>query len=278
MTGTVNICRGGRRSCQIHEGQAVSQCIRSRLPGNGGSISPVVAGDTGEIRMEVGGYLRVIADRWIVVAAAALVGLLCAVAYVKATPKTYTADAKLFVAPSSTQAAEVKSPTSVYSASQFVLQRIPSYTQLAGSGQVLEPVIRSLGLNETASQLAAQVTVTNPTASVVLDVAAKGRKPTMTAAVANAVASELATTIETLERADSKAPSPVVVTLTQQASVPTVPSSPKRTLDLAFGLILGLAIGMGTAVLLARRDDTIKDARDIREIAGTPPLALIRAR
>lgn len=227
--------------------------------------------------MEVGGYLRVIADRWMVIAAAALVGLLAAVAYVKATPKMYDAEAQLFVAPTSTSAVAAKSPTSVYSASQYVLQRVPSYTQLAGSSQVLQPVIRSLGLNETVSQLAAEVTVTNPTASVILDVAVKGRKPTMTAAIANAVAGQLATTIETLERANSAAQSPVVVSLTQQASVPTVASSPKSTTDLAFGLVLGLAIGFAIAVLLAQRDDTIKDARDIRAIAGSPPLALIRA-
>lgn len=227
--------------------------------------------------MEMRGYLRVIADRWIVIAAAALIGLLGAVAYVKTTPKTYTADAQLFVAPTSTSAVEAKSPTSVYSASQYVLQRIPSYTQLAGSEQVLQPVIRSLGLNDTVSQLGAKVTVTNPTASVILDVAAKDRRPKMTAAIANAVADRLATTIETLERADSAAPSPVSVTLTQEASVPTVASSPKRNLDLAFGLVLGLALGLGIAVLLSQLDDTVKDAGDIREIVGSPPLALTRA-
>jgi polysaccharide biosynthesis transport protein len=228
--------------------------------------------------MEMRGYLRVIADRWIVIAMTALVGLLGAAAYVVLTPKVYTAQATLLVTPAFSKTAEAQSPTSEYSASQYVMQRISSYTHLGDSAQVLQPVVLQLGLNDTAAQLASKVSVTNPTATAVLFVSATAHNPAMTASIANTVATQLASAIESLEKGNPAAHSPVEVRVTRQASTPSAPSAPKRSLDLVFGLVLGLAFGLGLAVLRSRLDDTVKDSGDIREIAGAAPLALARGR
>jgi succinoglycan biosynthesis transport protein ExoP len=61
------------------------------------------------------------------------------------------------------------------------------------------------------------------------------------------------------------------------ASLPTSPSSPNYLIDIAVALIVGLALGIGTAGLRDHLDDHVRGPLDVEEQAGAPMLGLIPA-
>jgi polysaccharide biosynthesis transport protein len=81
----------------------------------------------------------------------------------------------------------------------------------------------------------------------------------------------------------SKATGPVPVTtaptaeLITAASLPTSPASPNVKIDIAAALIVGLALGVGTAWLRDRLDDRLRGSLDLEAQAAAPVLAVIPA-
>jgi capsular exopolysaccharide synthesis family protein len=61
----------------------------------------------------------------------------------------------------------------------------------------------------------------------------------------------------------------------QPATTPSSPASPNRVVDGALGLLLGLLLGLGVAVLLDRRDDRIRRPDEAAAILGTRILGFI---
>lgn len=59
------------------------------------------------------------------------------------------------------------------------------------------------------------------------------------------------------------------------ASIPDKPSSPKEFLNMALGLILGLALGIGTTIILEVFNRRVRIEEDIRQGLGIPVLASI---
>ena len=69
-------------------------------------------------------------------------------------------------------------------------------------------------------------------------------------------------------------PTAVLVT---PASIPTSPASPKYVIDIGAALIVGLALGVGTAALRDYMDDSLRGPTDLEIQTDAPVLALIPA-
>jgi receptor protein-tyrosine kinase len=63
--------------------------------------------------------------------------------------------------------------------------------------------------------------------------------------------------------------------LAQAATPPTSPSSPKTTRNIALGIVLGLILGIGLAMLREQFDRRIRDVEDIQELFRLPILGTI---
>ena len=61
----------------------------------------------------------------------------------------------------------------------------------------------------------------------------------------------------------------------QGASFPEEPIEPKRSLILAFGLLLGLGVGIGSAFLVELLDRSFRDVRDVKAKLKLPVLAVV---
>ena len=203
--------------------------------------------------MELRDYGVALRRHWMAGVGVALACLLAAVVVVLATPVTYRATAQVFVA----------STGEGTSGSQFVNQRVTSYPDVARSRAVLDPVIRRLGLDESFADLRERVEATNPLDTSQIDIAVTGRDAAEAARVADAVAQEFGTVVERLER-PAGADSPVDLTVTNPATVPTSPASPQTGLLLGLGLVVGLALGAAAAVVRARSDSRLHSAEDVR--------------
>jgi polysaccharide biosynthesis transport protein len=77
-----------------------------------------------------------------------------------------------------------------------------------------------------------------------------------------------------LTKPDVGAPRPRVITA---ASLPASPSSPSYPLNLGVALLIGICLGIGTAVVRDRFDDRLRGARDLELRTGAPVLAAVRA-
>jgi capsular exopolysaccharide synthesis family protein len=76
-----------------------------------------------------------------------------------------------------------------------------------------------------------------------------------------------------LEGATTSAESPVQLSVIAPASVPDSPSSPKLALNLLIGLGIGLAGGIGLALLRSSLDTAIRTGEDVRKATNKPLLA-----
>jgi hypothetical protein len=63
--------------------------------------------------------------------------------------------------------------------------------------------------------------------------------------------------------------------LVQRASVPSEPSSPDLRRNLALGLLLGMIVGVGSAVMCDRVDQSVRGVEELEELYGLPILARV---
>lgn len=217
-------------------------------------------------------FLRMLRERWLSLLVCSLLGLLAAVLITGLMPKTYAATAKSFVS----IGAGADKAGDIYQNSEFTLDRVASYTQVATSPSVLDPVIKELGLDMTAGQLANTLTVTNPTGTVLLETTATSTNPVKAQAVANAVSHELGLRIEELETPRQGTSSPVKVSAAVPASLPHAPVSPRVPLNLALGLLVGVVVGATYATARHQFDTSIKTTEELSAITNSSPLGLVR--
>jgi capsular exopolysaccharide synthesis family protein len=216
-------------------------------------------------------YLRIVLKRWRIVVACTVLVLGAAGVLTYLTPPTYAAHATAFVSISSTGAGDA----SIYASSQFAMQRVASYTEVVKSPDTLHPVIDRLGLTMSVRDLRAVVSAENPVDTVLIKVTATDSNPQRAQAIVNAVSDQMGTNIERLETPRTPGgQSPVKVTTTVPSLAPQQPISPKIPLNLALGLLAGLALGVLVAVIREQQDTTVR-GDELEDLTGRPALALI---
>ncbi|WP_338024643.1 polysaccharide biosynthesis tyrosine autokinase [Bifidobacterium aerophilum] len=195
-------------------------------------------------------------------------------AYTVLTPPKYTSTAQAFATYRSDSANSQDNFNSINSAGTYISNQIKSYPTLATTESVLQPVIDDLGLSMTVDQLAAELSVTNPTDTAFVNVSATDGDARQSAAIANAVADSLKTVVEeSIYSSDQK--SPVMLTVVQQAQEPTSPSSPNVKMNLALGIAVGLVLGVIVALLRDLLSTRVQDIRDLQEVIDAPIMGRI---
>lgn len=214
--------------------------------------------------------LAIVVRRWRLVAGMILIGVVASAALTYEMTPSYRASAQLFVALDAADNA-----IELNSAASFSSQRVKSYPSLVDSPLVLGPVIEQLGLDTNPQDLAEEVRGEVSPNTVLIEVYADNTSPQLAADIANAVAVNLSTVVEELDRTREDRASPVRVSVTRQAVAPTDPRTPIPAVNIALGLFAGLIAGLGLAGLREALDTTIKLETDVREVTGLPTLAMI---
>ncbi|ROR36433.1 polysaccharide biosynthesis tyrosine autokinase [Curtobacterium flaccumfaciens] len=155
-------------------------------------------------------------------------------------------------------------------------QKVQSFANVAKSARVLEPVIRQLGLHESAIELARRVSAQTPIDSVIVTISVVDPDPDQAARIANSVGSSLSKVITTeLEQPTADGVSPFRIETIQPAIAPTHPTSPRVAVNLAGGLALGLTLGLGIAVLRAALDTRLDSRAAVESVIGAPAIGEI---
>lgn len=220
--------------------------------------------------MELEQYLRVLRDYWRSGLATLLACVALAAAFTLLQNPTYAASSSVFLTVESGGTAGELSQGATYAERQ-----VKSFVSVATTAIVLDPVIDELGLKTTPSGLAKRLTVTSPTATSVIKVSALDGTPEGAAKLSDAVAESLLAAVSELSPPGPDGTKLVSATIIDRALVPTSPASPQPSRNLALGVLLGLLLGFGQALLRSTLDTRLRTADDLQRLSDAPVLATI---
>ena len=219
--------------------------------------------------MEPREYLDILRRRWLSIVIISLLTLASVSAATLMMPKAYTATTRLLFAVAG------DSLSSLAQGSSFVEKQMASYAEVATSPRVLDQVVDQLGLNTTSVKLADSIEASVPVDTVIIEVAVTDPDPRQAARIANAVGTELAKAAGELTPSREDGSEAVRANTIAVAQVPTSPSSPNIPRNLGVGLILGLLLGTGIAVLRKLLDTKVRSEQDVRALTESPILGVV---
>ena len=280
-------------------------------PSSGGSAG--TGGRRGGEPAGVARYYQTLRSHVKLIVLCVIVTLAAAVAYVKVAPKSYTATAQVLTIPASTQDTVLLSVPVLHSSGDPT-QDILTASALIHTPAIAQATVNALHLHTSADDLLGTVSVVPMDQSSILAISTSSSDPgqaqrivnayaqqvvaVRTAALHAAIASQLPSlkasvaqtsasqqsgtgtlgdTISQLEQL-AQAPDPSVA-VGSLASLPTAPTSPKTSLSLVAGVLVGLLIGIGAAFAIDALDPRVRREGQLRErFAAVPVLARIPQR
>jgi capsular exopolysaccharide synthesis family protein len=134
----------------------------------------------------------------------------------------------------------------------------------------------------TLEQFKSKVTADVPKSQALINLHVTDANPARAAVIANALGKAFVTVVPGTEQkilttdasGNPKAVAAVKLTIIQPAVVPGQPIKPNKSLNIGLGIVLGLLIGIGVAVVREVLDNTVKGAEDFESL-GIPLLAQI---
>jgi succinoglycan biosynthesis transport protein ExoP len=215
-------------------------------------------------------YLDILRRRWLSVLIITLTTLAAASLVTLAMPQRYTASTQLFFAVAGEDVADLAQGSS------FAEKQMASYAQVATSPLVLDPVASELDLGISGAELARVVEASVPVDNtVIIEISATDPNPEQAARIANAVGAQLADTAASLSPNRKDGTEAVRATTLQVAQIPNSPSSPNVKRNLSAGLLIGLLLGTGIAVLRHLLDTKIRSEQDVRALTDSPILGVV---
>lgn len=211
--------------------------------------------------MELDDLIRIARARWRIIAAVFLSALALASAYVFLTPAQYKSTASVFLSMKVDQA-------NIYAASFTLTNSAPSYAGLVTTHAITGTVSTDPSVNLDEKTLAAKLSATVQSGTVVIDVSALDHDPVKAQTIAQTAAVALQKYLPTIQNG-------LVATITNPAGIATKPTSPKTTLDLIVAGIIGLLLGIAGAAIRDRLDKTIRTDKQVEHATGGAVLAKV---
>jgi succinoglycan biosynthesis transport protein ExoP len=254
--------------------------------------------------------MRVIRERWWIIALAAVIGAGVALAVAKTTAKSYQATSKVLFQPSSpisgavvTGGGSTEDPTRIAATDLLLIT----------SNAVGQATRQALGLKLSTSDLLSEVTASEEPNADLYDITATDADPVRAARIANGVATQFSLFLGRIVQQDATAAAAELnqrlaalpksdtadiaqihgelqrvyelaasqagnATVVGVAQVPTSPSSPRPKLYLVLGIVFGLAVGVGIAFLVDLSDRRIKDDEGFEVAYGLMTLVHVPTR
>jgi capsular exopolysaccharide synthesis family protein len=220
--------------------------------------------------MELSDYIRILRKNWLVIVVTTMVGIAVAAGYSLTRTPQFEATSGVFVS--------TESGTTVQELAQgnnFTQARIATYVELVEEPFVLNPVINDLDLGITSDALAGRITASSGLDTTIIQITVSDPDPQQAAIIANAVGGSLAGAVEDIETRDGQQVSPVKLTRVRDAQATASPVSPNVPLNLALGGLVGLALGVGVAVLRTVLDNKVRTPKDIENLTDRPLIGAI---
>ena len=224
--------------------------------------------------MERSRYFAALYRRWFVVVLVGLLGLGLAAALTSSPTSKYRASTSLFFSVSGASTVSDLSQGATYTQNLM-----PSFAALATTASVLDPVVQQLALHKTDAELASEIRVKTTVGTVTMQILVTDTSAQQSAAIANAVAAQLAKSVASLSPAVTQGGTKQLsATVVAQAPVPRdkLAKGGKKQ-RYAEGLLAGLIIG--ALLVLGREllDTRVRSEDELRQVTAVPMLGRITA-
>ena len=196
-------------------------------------------------------------------------------AYTFLAPKKYEATAELLAMSGQGAISDNANASQYSSIGSYINTQIATYPQLVKTEAVLAPVIDDLGLDTTVAETAELITASNPDGTFMVGITAETEDPALSQQLANAVADSLSEQVSTSMNTVTEDQAPVSLSVVQQAALPEGQSSPNVPLYLAAGLVVGVILGIGFAIVREMLNTRIDTTSDVRGILGSSAIGSI---
>ncbi|NUO34134.1 MAG: polysaccharide biosynthesis tyrosine autokinase [Dermatophilaceae bacterium] len=211
-------------------------------------------------------FLSVLGARWRIIALSLLVVVAATAVQTMLTPAVYTSSAKIYLRATQPPAAGTGNQVTTYAVSSADLS---TYLDVLTSPSVMDPLRTRLGLAPgTPLNVSGEVSQT----SNMMTITATGGDPQLVARVATEAGPVLADVAKKFSPLLASYGQSVEADTIVPASVPSEPTSPNAKRNLALGGLLGLALGLGLALLRHTLDTKVRTADDIKAISSRPIL------
>ena len=171
----------------------------------------------------------------------------------------YEANTKLFIGKESSASTDQNYNSNDVQMYQKLLK---TYSVTIATSDLVERAFEDAGIDVDANKALAGLTVTPQTDTQILEIKEECKD------VVQAITDEfIKTSPELITNANVK--------VIEEVKLPTAPVSPNKKLNIAVGFLLGLAVGVGIALLLAIMDSTFKDKEQLEQVMGLPVLGVI---
>lgn len=222
--------------------------------------------------MDLREYVRLLRRRWRLIAVCLLFSVAVALLATVTSTRTYTARIQFFVSAQERTASDI---SSAYTGGLFTQQRVKSYVNVVQSPRTGALVKADMASAESAEGIAGKVSAGAPLDTVLINVSVVDRDPKRAQEIANSIGRVFPALVDQIEKPSTGGASPVRVSVVQAATLPSVPTSPRPKLNIALGLLIGVAAGAASAVLRDTLDTSISGPEQTRELVGAPILGAI---
>ena len=220
--------------------------------------------------MQLKDLIHLVRKGWVYILVFAVVGTSAGIALTLLTPKNYSSTTRMFV---STQTPDTA--TDLLTGSSFTQQRVQSYADIVTSPVVLKPVIAEHFGDITYADFKNRVSATVPLNTVLIEITVSDRSPYRAAELADAVATSFTKTIDDLESSATSVNSLVKLKVIQPGDINLSPDSPKPLINISIGLLLGLLLGFGIALLRDRLDLRLRSSDEVKTFTHASTLGTI---
>jgi len=213
-------------------------------------------------------YLEVLSRRKLVLLAPLLLAVVGAMGVSLWTSPVYEASATVRIALAGRVAGEPVAP-------EHAERLTNTYVQILQSDPVLTKVITQLGLGTSPEQLLRRVDVATVPNTELMRITAEAGSSAEAQDLANALASALVIEGQRFYTGSASPSLADSFSVVESASLPESPVRPKWPLNMAIGLLVGLAAGVGLALALEYTDPTLRGVKDLDGITPLPVLSSI---
>jgi capsular exopolysaccharide synthesis family protein len=212
------------------------------------------------------GYLLLVRERWRVVTAGLVLGVGAAAAATWAITPVYEAEVTLFVS-----AQDVNGDAAqAYQGSLMSQQKVKSYTRLVTSGRIRQDVERR-GLAPGPDSIRADV----QPGTVLLTITATDPSQSRAQHLADAAAEAFSSLVAELEKPAGGGQPAVAVKVIEPARLPTAPVSPRPVSNGVLGVLIGLAAGVGAALVRNALDTSVRSVEMLQDLVTAPSLGTV---